>query len=149
LHDGIDVLLGSDSLLSGAGTLLDELRIARAAGLLSDERLADAVGKTAARRFGIAPPSLEPGERADIVVLTRPLLRASAEDVELVVAGGIPRVARPGLEGAQEGGCIATVGGVTRWINPAKLPGKFSPAMNRRPAAPALPLGGFAPAVRG
>ena len=36
LAPGVDVLLGSDSLLTGAGTLLDELRCARELGALSD-----------------------------------------------------------------------------------------------------------------
>ena len=58
LREGVDVLLGSDSLLSGAGDLLDELRIARGTGLVSDERLEGAVGAIAARRLGLPPPSL-------------------------------------------------------------------------------------------
>lgn len=93
LAEGMDVLLGSDSLLTGAGTLLDELRAARALGLLDDARLAAAVGETAARRLGLAPPSLAPGAAADLVALRRPLLDASAADVELVVVGGVPRLA--------------------------------------------------------
>jgi cytosine/adenosine deaminase-related metal-dependent hydrolase len=64
LRDGLDVLLGSDSLLTGGGDLLDELACARSLGLLSDRRLEDAVGATAARRLGVAAPSLEPGAAA-------------------------------------------------------------------------------------
>ena len=97
LREGVDVLLGSDSLLTGAGNLLDELRAARETGLLSDGRLTDAVGATAARRLGIPPPGLDPGDAADLVVLSAPLLEATAGDVELVVAGGVPRVARTGM----------------------------------------------------
>lgn len=100
LGEGADVLLGSDSLLTGDGDLLDELRHARTLSLLADDRLEDAVGATAARRLGIAAPSLEPGARADLVLLTRPLLGASRRDVALVIAGGIPRVARPDLMAA-------------------------------------------------
>lgn len=92
LAEGMDVLLGSDSLLTGDGTLLDELRAARALALLDDARLAAAVGETAARRLGLAPPSLAPGAAADLVALRRPLLDASAADVELVVVGGVPRL---------------------------------------------------------
>src|SRR5690606_5863625 len=82
LAAGADVLLGSDSLLTGDGTLLDELRAARALGLLDDARLAAAVGETAARRLGLAPPSLAAGAPADLVALRRPLLDADLADVD-------------------------------------------------------------------
>jgi cytosine/adenosine deaminase-related metal-dependent hydrolase len=91
VRPGIDVLLGSDSLLTGAGSLLDELRCARAIGLLSDERLIDAVGRVAARRLGLPEPSLDEGAPADVIVLRRPLLDATAEDVALVIVAGVPR----------------------------------------------------------
>jgi cytosine/adenosine deaminase-related metal-dependent hydrolase len=121
LAEGVDVLLGSDSLLSGAGDLVDELRAARALDLVSDERLADAVGRTAARRLGIAEPSLAAGTRADLVVLAKPLLEASAHDVELVLVGGAPRVATRALgERLQVHGLSGrslTFGGVTRWVD--------------------------------
>jgi hypothetical protein len=96
---GIDVLLGSDSLLTGDGSLLDELRLARATGLLSDERLEDAVGVIAARRLGLAPPSLVYGARADLVVLRRPLLDAGVQDVAVVIVDGVLRVLDEALAG--------------------------------------------------
>lgn len=121
LADGLDVLLGSDSLLTGEGDLLDELQCARRVGFLSDARLADAVGSTAARRLGLPAPSLDPGASADIVVLARPLLEARAEDVLLVVVGGIPRVARldlvPALGALAIGGRIRRQGGISRWTS--------------------------------
>jgi len=121
LLQGADILLGSDSLLSGAGDLLDELQAARVLGLLDDARLADAVGITAARRLGLPLPSLDPGAPADIIVLTRPLLEARAEDVALVIVGGVPRVARPDLVPALGtlalGGGIRRQGGIERWTN--------------------------------
>jgi cytosine/adenosine deaminase-related metal-dependent hydrolase len=120
LAAGIDVLVGSDSLLSGAGDLLDELRAARSLGLVGDRRLEAAVGATAARRLGIAEPSLEPGRRADFVVLARPLLEAGAQDVELVVAAGVPRVASLALGARLHdhglAGRAMALGGVTRWV---------------------------------
>ena len=121
LADGIDVLLGSDSRLTGQGDLLDELRGARALGLIDDASLEAAVGPVAARRFGVAPPSLEPGAVADLVVLAKPLLEASADDVLLVVANGSPRVARPDLAPAldrlvADAGTMK-VGGRVRWVN--------------------------------
>jgi cytosine/adenosine deaminase-related metal-dependent hydrolase len=120
-ESGADVLLGSDSLLTGAGDLLDELRHARSLGLLDDHRLAGAVGETAARRLGVPVPSLHPGAPADLVVLRRPLLAASAHDVLLVLIDGAPRVARPDLVSALgplcQNGIERTVGEVVRWTS--------------------------------
>jgi cytosine/adenosine deaminase-related metal-dependent hydrolase len=88
LAPGIDVLLGSDSLLSANGDLLDELRAARRIGHLDDARLLDAVGATAARRLRLPEPSLAPGAPADLAVFRKPVLEATADDVALVVVGG-------------------------------------------------------------
>lgn len=85
---GVDVLLGSDSLLTGAGTLLDELRFAAGLGCLSQPRLLDAVGATAARRLGLPDPSMSPGAPADLVLLRRSVLVARPRDVALVMVGG-------------------------------------------------------------
>ncbi|MFA6112678.1 MAG: amidohydrolase family protein [Sphingomonas sp.] len=90
---GVDVLLGSDALLTGAGDLLDELRIARRLCLLGDSGLAAAVGATAARRLGLPAPDLAPGSAADLLIMSRPLGTASAADIQLVMVGGQPRVA--------------------------------------------------------
>jgi hypothetical protein len=117
----MDVLLGSDSLLSGEGSLLDEIRVARELGLVSDQRLLEAVGSLAARRLGLADPSLEPGEVADLAVFTRPLLEAGSADVALVMVGGVVRVLDPGLVPElgrlARGGRLVRAGGVTRWVN--------------------------------
>ena len=121
-----DVLLGSDSLLTGQGDLLDEIRFARATGSLDDERLEHAVGSLPAQRLGLAAPVLEPGAPADFVLLAAPLLDATVRDVRLVVAAGVPRVAAAGaarqLDRAGVSGIRRTVGGVTRWTSPAHLP---------------------------
>jgi cytosine/adenosine deaminase-related metal-dependent hydrolase len=121
LAPGIDVLLGSDSLLTADGSLLHELRVARAFGVLSHARLCDAVGITAARRLGLEPPSLAVGARADVIVLRRPLLDATEADVALVIANGVLRVLSPSLVGAlgplASGGTIESVAGVPRWIS--------------------------------
>lgn len=92
LGSGVDVLLGTDSLLTADGTMLDELRAARRSGLLSDAALLDAVGATAARRLGIPAPALVPGRPADFVVLRAPLWEARPRDVALVVVDGLPRL---------------------------------------------------------
>ena len=88
---GLPVLLGSDSLLTAAGTLLDELRVARGLGLLDDRALEDAVGAIAARSLGLAAPTLDPPGAADVVFFTRPLFDARARDVALVLVDGVPR----------------------------------------------------------
>lgn len=117
----VDVLLGSDSLLTGEGDLLDELHAARGLGRLSDERLEAAVGTTAAQRLGLPAPSLEPGAAADLILLTAPLLEARAQHVALVVANGIPRVAGPDiarqLGNYADRGRSLSLGPVTRWAS--------------------------------
>jgi cytosine/adenosine deaminase-related metal-dependent hydrolase len=117
LLEGPDVLLGSDSLLTGAGTLLDEIRAARAT--ISDARLLDAVGAVAARRLGIPAPSLAPGSPADIVLFRRSALGSTAEDVRLVIIAGEPRVLTPELVSllGVRGGRIIAWRGIQRWIS--------------------------------
>lgn len=121
LAPGIDVLLGSDSLLSGAGSLLDELREARALGLVGDQRLLDAMGVTAARRLGIEPPSLAEGTTADLAIFRCSPLDARTQDVRLVIAGGVARVADAEsglrLERAGARGVLRRFGRVDRWID--------------------------------
>lgn len=121
LRSGIDVLLGSDSLLTGEGDLLCELRFARAQRMLDDGLLEEAVGAAPARRLGLPAPSLRPGAAADLVFVRKPILEAAAEDVDLVVVDGVPRVARfdlvPRLSGIAEGGEQMNVGSVVRWTN--------------------------------
>jgi cytosine/adenosine deaminase-related metal-dependent hydrolase len=118
--ESTDVLLGSDSLLTAAGNLLDELRFARAIGHLDDRRMEQSIGTVAAGRLGLADPSLEPGAPADFILLTKPVLEARAHDVRLVVAGGAPRVAAGEvarqLDGQGVAGKRMTVSGVTRWV---------------------------------
>jgi hypothetical protein len=102
LASGIDVLVGSDSLLTGDGTLLDELRTARSLGLVPDRGLLDGVGATAARRLRLPPPELAPGAPADLVHLARPPLDATAEDVRLVLVAGVPRLGDEAFAGLFE-----------------------------------------------
>ena len=90
---GLEILLGTDALVSGEGTLLDELAAARATGLVSDARLRAAVSTVAARRLGLPAPSLEAGAPADLVALRAPLLAARPRDVALVLVAGRPVLA--------------------------------------------------------
>lgn len=122
LQGGIDVLLGSDSLLTASGNLLDEIRFARNTGMLDDDQLEQSVGSKAAARLGVPEPSMQPGSPADFILIEKPLLEASAKDVALVVTDGVPRVAKRAL--AESLSPIApqarpmTVASVTRWTNP-------------------------------
>jgi cytosine/adenosine deaminase-related metal-dependent hydrolase len=121
LDGGSDILLGSDSLLTGAGDLLDEIRAARASRLVDDQRLDESVGRTAARRLGLAEPSLEPRARADLILLRSALGESSSKDVALTIVAGVPRVASADI--ARQLGAIAEhgtsmrVGGSERWAN--------------------------------
>jgi cytosine/adenosine deaminase-related metal-dependent hydrolase len=117
LESGIDILLGTDSLLTGVGTLLDELRVARTLGPLSDVALLEAVGSTAARRLRVPAPSLEPGVLADVVLLRRPVLEARCADVALVLVGGAPVLADSTIDGLLDAtGQPIQVGGVSKTV---------------------------------
>lgn len=93
LSRDVDVLIGTDALLTGTGTMLDELSAARTLGILDDERLLDAVGSVPARRLGLPRPSLSAGAPADLILFRRPVLEARPRDVALVLVGGMPRLA--------------------------------------------------------
>lgn len=117
LLESVDVLLGSDSLLTGAGTLLDEIQAAR--GIISDALLLAAAGPLAAQRLGIRTPSLTPGTPADLVVLRCPALNATLDDVQLVMVSGEPRILVPELVPVLDvrGGQFIVWRHVRRWIN--------------------------------
>lgn len=120
LAPGMDVVLGSDSLLTGDGDLLDELRAARRLGLVDDARLLDAVGATAARRLGLSAPALSVGAPAHLAVFRRPVLQSTSADVALVMVDGTVRVADPALGPSLRalGLSPMTIGGVTRLVTP-------------------------------
>jgi len=121
LDSASDLLLGSDSRLTGAGDLLDEIQAAGACGMVDDARLEDAVGRVAARRLALAEPSLEPGSRADLILLSKPLMEARSSDVALTVVAGVPRVASAEvarqLGPFGDRGAAMRIGRVTRWTN--------------------------------
>ncbi|HJP67375.1 MAG TPA: amidohydrolase family protein, partial [Sphingomicrobium sp.] len=121
LDRNVDLLLGSDSRLTGAGDLLDEIRIAAKCGLVDEQRLANAVGSVSASRLGLAAPSLEPGRKADLILLAAPLSNAHSNDVALTMVGGVIRIARPDvakqLGKYAEQGHAKRVRRVVRWAN--------------------------------
>lgn len=90
--DGCDLMIGTDSLLTAQGTMLDELRAALETGYVGQRRLRAAVGVTAARRLGLAAPTLRRGAPADLILVRRPLFQARPRDVGLVIVDGIPRL---------------------------------------------------------
>jgi 5-methylthioadenosine/S-adenosylhomocysteine deaminase len=129
---GVKVALGSDWSVSGSKNLLGELKVAHLAA--PDIPLPDLVAMAtcdaaAAVGWGGALGSLEAGKRADLLVVGgktgdpyEKLLRASENDLDLVVIGGVPRVGIPrlmdhlGVTSAEE----LTVGGEPRRLNLAQ-----------------------------
>jgi cytosine/adenosine deaminase-related metal-dependent hydrolase len=90
------VALGTDSRLSGARDVLDELRVARECSGLGDSLLESMVTQGAAGLLRLADRgALKPGLLADLLVVPadRPLSGLARTDIRLVVLGGIPRYA--------------------------------------------------------
>ncbi len=120
LRSGVDVLVGSDSLLTAHGTLLDELRAARRLALVDDATLRGSVGEVAARRLGLSAPTVAVGAQADLAHFTRDPLEATPADVALVVVGGVPRYGGPECAALFDGAGVPTelltVGGVPKLV---------------------------------
>ncbi|MGE0811906.1 MAG: amidohydrolase family protein [Vicinamibacterales bacterium] len=103
--DADRLALGSDSRLSGAGDLLDELRAAFATRQVSAVGLTRLVTSGAAALLRLPEAGrLAPGAPADLVVLGGSdgdpydvVVGASRGDVRLTMIGGLPAVAEPGL----------------------------------------------------
>ena len=88
------VALGSDSRLSGARDLLDELRVAGKVGGLEDSALESLVTANSARLLRLADRGvLQAGARADILILPAGmrLSEATRVDVRLVLTDGVVR----------------------------------------------------------
>ena len=94
------IALGTDSALSGAGGLLDELKIARGLGV-SAERLYDMVTTSAADvlRLRDGEGVVRPGAVGDMVVVpdwkltpAETLCGLQERDIEAVIVGGRPRL---------------------------------------------------------
>lgn len=104
--DADRLALGSDSRLSGAGDLLDELQAAHATRQLSPEGLVRAVTTGAARLLRIEGGRLAPGAPADLTAVRasagdpfEALVTAARRDVCLTMVEGRPAVAAPDLSG--------------------------------------------------
>lgn len=108
-EEGVTVTLGSDWSPTGSKNLLRELQVARVVAdvrgmAISDRELVDMVTRNAARalRWDDELGSLEPGRRADLLVLSgklgdpyRRLLEASERSVVLVAVNGVVRYGQP------------------------------------------------------
>ncbi len=98
------IALGTDSRITGARDLLDEMRLAVASGVTAAEVLR-MVTESAARIFRLrSGGAIVRGAPADLIVLpplaptaADALLRASRADLALVVVGGKPLLAAPWL----------------------------------------------------
>jgi cytosine/adenosine deaminase-related metal-dependent hydrolase len=105
--DADRLALGSDSRLSGAGDLLDELKAAHATRQLSAQGLARIVTSGAARLLRLCAGTIAPGADADLIVV-RPLapcpfdtlVAAARTDLRCVMVGGRPCVAEARLSAA-------------------------------------------------
>jgi hypothetical protein len=111
LKHGVPVALGSDWAPSGSKNLLGELKAARLAApltgaTLSDEDLVAMVTSTPAAMLGWDQQlgSIEPGKRADLIVLRSAagnpytsLVNATEATITLVVINGVPRAGTSAL----------------------------------------------------
>lgn len=103
LLDAGRLALGTDSRLTGARDLLDELRVARAHGDATPAELLRLVTADASRALRLpSRGGLAPGQHADCVILRddggdprEALLRAARTDLRAVVRDGVPLVADP------------------------------------------------------
>ncbi len=125
-RDGVRVALGTDSTLSGAPTLWDELRAAQTTGLAEPADLLDMVTVTAASIFGLKDGrgTLRRYAPADLILLPdtgadapETLVAATPASVALVLIDGTPRLADPAwAETLGLGPPNAFVGGLPRWM---------------------------------
>lgn len=115
--DADRLALGSDSRLSGAGDLLDELRAAHATRQLSAEGLGRTVLSGAARLLRLpAAGRITPGAPADLTVI-KPiasdpydtLVAADRADIRLTLIDGRPCVGEPGLRNVFDATGVSTL----------------------------------------
>lgn len=93
------VALGTDSRLTGARDLLEELRIASEQAPLSSDALQSMVTRDAARLLRLTDHGLVPGAQADLLVIPAGmrLERTRRAQVRLVMVNGIPAYGDPDL----------------------------------------------------
>lgn len=117
LHAAGRLALGSDSRLSGARDLLEELRLAAGLGLLDARALLELVTTRAAGVLRLPQRGrLRPGAPADLVVVAdrggdpaASLVGLARAELRAVVHDGVPRIADPDFAGWFEAVGIDTV----------------------------------------
>ncbi len=100
LDAGLTVALGSDSRLTAAGDLLDELRAADATGQITANDAVSLVTSRGATLFGLPNVGhLKIGANADFIAVPNGLAlhKARRADLGLVVSGGVPQIGEPAL----------------------------------------------------
>ncbi|MFQ5568033.1 MAG: amidohydrolase family protein [Rhodothermales bacterium] len=122
----VRVALGTDSTLSGAPTLWDELKTAHATGLATPSQLLEMVTTGAAALFdlGDGRGTLRREAPADVLLLpdtgrsaADTLLAATPASVSLVLVDGVPHLAHPDLANALDLGPPDTfIAGRPRWM---------------------------------
>jgi hypothetical protein len=105
LDAGVEIALAPDWAISGSSNMLDELKTAanwnreQLGGRLSNRQLVDMVTSVAARAVGVDDEvgAIRPGLRADLLIIEgrsddapKSIVEANADDVQLVVIGGVP-----------------------------------------------------------
>ncbi len=143
----VRIALGTDSTLTGSPTLLDEARAAAATGQATAGEILGMVTTVAAQIFGLKNSGrISPGAVADLTVVpdsgggaAAALLATRPVDLCLVVARGVPRLARPALcERLGLGPANARLDGSDLWLSgdPGKLKQRIETAAGcRAPAA--------------
>lgn len=89
LKDRVDVVLGTDSTLTGSPTLLDEMRVAVNTGYATKQEVIKMTGVTAAKIFGLPEPLIRVGNKADLFISpVGDLLSIYPKDIKMVMVRG-------------------------------------------------------------
>lgn len=89
LKGKVDVVLGTDSTLTGSPTLLDEMRVAVRTGYATIEDVVKMTGVTAAKVFGLPEPLIREGNKADLFITpVKDLLDIRPKDIKMIMTRG-------------------------------------------------------------
>jgi len=140
LHSGVTIALGTDSALTAAGDLIDEMRIARQEGKLSADEIYPLVTTNAARamRLGMGQGEIAERGTADLIAVKdrgqTPAEALSDLHPELIMIGG--RVMLLSDRFAENAGASRAAGfhnisveGRGRWLVRAPIPGLYAAAV--------------------
>jgi cytosine/adenosine deaminase-related metal-dependent hydrolase len=97
LKNRIPIALGSDSTLTGSPTLLHEIHVAASTKNTSARELFSMVSDGAAGIFNLPPPTIKPGNAADLFVARvidedyyENVLHLNPGDISMVITDGVP-----------------------------------------------------------